>query len=111
MDTNTVHPTGPTSCTVKFDWWVEEPHAEDTDFIDKSIAASDKVQQEDIALCESVQHGLQSSGFRPGRYAPQLEAPMFHFHKQLQQRYGAVRDASMSTADGGLAATGRFTRA
>jgi choline monooxygenase len=87
MDVNVVHPTSPTTCSVKFDWWIEDHLASDDALIRESLAASDRVQQEDIALCERVQRGVQSAGFRPGRYAPALEATMFHFHQLLHARY------------------------
>jgi choline monooxygenase len=54
------------------------------------LQASDAVQQEDVALCEMVQRGLASPGYDVGRYAPEVEAPMFHFHNLL---YGAVAPA------------------
>ncbi len=47
--------------------------------------ASDVVQQEDVWLCEMVQKGLQSPGYDVGRYAPEVEAPMFHFHQLVYQ--------------------------
>lgn len=87
MDVNIVEPTGPNTCSVTFNWWVESDKAEDSAFIQDSLKASDKVQQEDIEVCESVQRGLQSAGFRAGRYAPTLESPMFHFHQLLHKCY------------------------
>lgn len=87
MDVNVVQPTGPGTCVVHFDWWIKRELAGDVEFVDGSIAASVKVQDEDTALCESVQRGLESKGFASGRYAPLLEAPMFHFHQLLHQRY------------------------
>ena len=43
------------------------------------------MQAEDTALCEGVQCGLESPAYDVGRYAPSLEAPMLHFHKQLHR--------------------------
>jgi hypothetical protein len=43
----------------------------------------DVVQEEDIALCEAVQLGLQEPAYGVGRYAPGPEAPMYHFHSLL----------------------------
>jgi choline monooxygenase len=45
------------------------------------------LQEEDIALCEAVQLGLQEPAYGVGRYAPGPEAPMYHFHSLL---YGSV---------------------
>lgn len=87
MDVNVVVPTGRNTCEVRFDWWVKREHAGNAAFVDASIASSLKVQEEDIALCESVQRGLESPGFSSGRYAPSLEQTMFHFHQMLHERY------------------------
>ncbi|CAL5219950.1 g1882 [Coccomyxa viridis] len=83
MDTNIVTPTGPESCIVRFDWWLEEHLCHDSALTEQSLADSEQVQQEDIALCEAVQRGLRSPAYDSGRYAPQFEEPMFHFHKLL----------------------------
>jgi choline monooxygenase len=45
-------------------------------------------QEEDTALCEDVQAGLDSPAYGAGRYAPRLEHPMFHFHQQLNADIG-----------------------
>lgn len=87
MDVNVVHPTSATTCDVTFHWWVEGHRLHEGDYIEDSIRASDAVQQEDIALCESVQRGLQSVGFRHGRYAPSHEQPMLCFHELLHDFY------------------------
>ncbi|EIE20824.1 choline monooxygenase, partial [Coccomyxa subellipsoidea C-169] len=85
MDTNLVLPDGPRRCTVHFEYWLEQSLVHDSSLIDSSLADSDQVQQEDIALCEAVQRGLHSPAYDTGRYAPGLEQPMFHFHKLLQR--------------------------
>ena len=77
MDTNWVVPLGPERCEVIFDYYFEEP---DSDFASESIEASEQVQREDIALCESVQRGLRSLSYDRGRYAPRLEIAEHHFH-------------------------------
>lgn len=43
--------------------------AGDASFVEASLAASHRVQLEDVALCESVQRGLASSGYDAGRCA------------------------------------------
>lgn len=47
---------------------------------------SNRVQEEDVGLCEAVQVGLRSPAYGVGRYAPGPEAPMYHFHSQLYER-------------------------
>jgi choline monooxygenase len=48
--------------------------------VQQSIAFSDQVQKEDIALCEAVQCGLRSRAYRQGRYAVRRENGVHHFH-------------------------------
>jgi len=81
MDTNVVFPTGPSSCRVVFDWYFQ-PGCDD-EFIAQSIKASERVQEEDIAICESLQVGMGSRHFRPGPYAPRVETGKLHFHRLL----------------------------
>ncbi|CAL8467964.1 g7502 [Coccomyxa elongata] len=85
MDINVVLPDGPNRCTVQFEYWLDKSLVHDTSLVDASLAGSDKVQQEDIGLCEAVQRGLHSSAYDTGRYAPTLEQPMFHFHRLLHR--------------------------
>jgi choline monooxygenase len=81
MDLNWVLPLGPHRTLTVFDYFFEREC--DTEFIERSIAASDQVQQEDIGICEAVQRGLQSSGFDRGPYAPGVEQAAYHFHGLL----------------------------
>jgi len=43
MDTNIVMPEGPDSCTVRFDWWLEDHLCHDKALIEQSIADSEQV--------------------------------------------------------------------
>lgn len=83
MDTNWAVPLGPDRCLVVFDYYLEEAMLEDSAFIKESLAASDAIQQEDTTLCHGVQEGVSSPGYGAGRYAPSVEAAMFHFHQSL----------------------------
>ncbi|KAG4932375.1 hypothetical protein AAZX31_17G056100 [Glycine max] len=85
MDTNLVVPLGPNKCQVIFDYYLEHSLKDDKDFIEKSLQDSEKVQIEDIVLCEGVQKGLQSPAYRVGRYAPTVEQAMHHFHCLLYE--------------------------
>ena len=62
------------------------------------MRASDAVQDEDHRLCEMVQGGLASDGYDTGRYAPEVEAPMHHFH---QLYYRAMKNWEGGGAAGG----------
>jgi choline monooxygenase len=84
MDTNWVLPLGHDRTRVIFDFYFESvdgPEAQD--FIARSIAASDRVQQEDVSICESVQVGLGSPAYDRGIYAPAIETAAHHFHRLL----------------------------
>ncbi|KAL4856982.1 Choline monooxygenase [Chlorella vulgaris] len=83
LDTNTVVPLAADRCKVLFEYYLEESMAGDASFVEASLAASHRVQLEDVALCESVQRGLASAGYDAGRYAPGVEQPMHHFHSLL----------------------------
>ncbi|MED6207559.1 hypothetical protein PIB30_036888 [Stylosanthes scabra] len=85
MDTNLVLPLGPNKCQVVFDYYLEHSLKHDTDFIELSLQDSEKVQIEDIVLCEGVQKGLRSPAYRVGRYAPKVEQAMHHFHCLLYE--------------------------
>lgn len=85
MDTNWIVPTGPDQCLTIFDYYFLP--GTPADFIKKSIQASEQVQIEDVQICESVQRGLNSSGYNVGRYAPRLEGGEYLFHSLLKEEY------------------------
>jgi choline monooxygenase len=83
LDTNWVLPIGPERTRTVFDYYFDESVAGDAEFVERSLAASDRVQQEDIAICESVQRGLRSAAYDTGVYAPTVEQAAHHFHRLL----------------------------
>ncbi|KAF6161747.1 hypothetical protein GIB67_013824 [Kingdonia uniflora] len=83
MDTNLVLPLGPSKCQVIFDYFLEDSLKDDLAFIERSLEESERVQMEDIVLCEGVQKGLESPAYCTGRYAPAVEKAMYHFHGVL----------------------------
>jgi choline monooxygenase len=81
LDTNWVLPLGPERTLTIFDYYFDEQLVEtDPAFIERSLTASDRVQQEDIDICESVQRGLRSSAYDTGIYAPTVEQAAHRFH-------------------------------
>ncbi|XP_008801514.1 choline monooxygenase, chloroplastic [Phoenix dactylifera] len=80
LDTNLVIPLGSTNCQVIFDYFLDHSLLDDKVFIERSLKESERVQVEDIALCEGVQRGLESPAYCSGRYAPSVEMAMHHFH-------------------------------
>ncbi|PSS36381.1 Choline monooxygenase [Actinidia chinensis var. chinensis] len=85
MDTNLVLPLGSRKCQVIFDYFLDASLKDDDDFIQKSLEDSERVQMEDIVLCEAVQRGLESPAYCSGRYAPSVEKAMHHFHCLLYE--------------------------
>ncbi|KAI3841331.1 hypothetical protein MKW98_007812 [Papaver atlanticum] len=85
MDTNLVLPLGPNKCQVIFDYFLEASFKDDKVFISQSLEESERVQMEDITLCEGIQKGLESPAYSSGRYAPTVEKAMHHFHCQLYE--------------------------
>lgn len=83
MDTNWVLPRGHDRTEVIFDYYFAPGEASQAEFVERSLAASDTVQQEDIGICESVQHGLESSSYDKGRYSVKREMGEYHFHRLL----------------------------
>jgi choline monooxygenase len=53
------------------------------------VAFSDEIQLEDIDICETVQRGLRSSTYDRGRFSPQRENGVHHFHCLYEQLMGA----------------------
>ncbi|KAL6603243.1 hypothetical protein ACP70R_043604 [Stipagrostis hirtigluma subsp. patula] len=83
MDTNLAVPLDSTRCKVVFDFFLDKSllvAVDDQKYIERSLKDSERVQIEDIALCEGVQRGLESPAYGVGRYAPSVEMAMHHFH-------------------------------
>jgi hypothetical protein len=74
MDTNWVIPHGHDETEVIFDYYFTPETASDAEFVEKSLAASDVVQQEDVDICESVQKGTGVVVVRPWALLRQARA-------------------------------------
>jgi choline monooxygenase len=83
MDTDLVLPLGPNRCRVIFDFYFAKVSpAREEDNIAR-VANSDRVQDEDVAICESVQRGLASRTYGAGRLSVKREAGEHLFHRLL----------------------------
>ncbi len=51
----------------------------------QTIAFSDEIQQEDIAICEQVQRGLRSRSYDRGRFAAKRENGVHHFQSLVTE--------------------------
>ncbi|HUN80716.1 MAG TPA: aromatic ring-hydroxylating dioxygenase subunit alpha [Phycisphaerae bacterium] len=83
MDTNVVLPLGVDKCLVIFDFYFDEVGATTEERNRQSIAVGERVQQEDIDICESVQRGLASRAYDVGRLSVRREAGEHLFHRLL----------------------------
>lgn len=81
MDVNIVLPTAPDRTQVVFDYYFAPSSAEDVNRT--SIEVAERIQQEDIDICESVQRGLRSRAYDTGRLSPRREAGEHLFHRLL----------------------------
>ena len=98
ISTNLIVPLSHDKTLTIFEWFVHPESSDGSGFaassssdsplsdrIQRAIAFSDEVQQEDIALCQAVQRGLQSSTYDRGRYSPKRENGVHHFHLLLSE--------------------------
>jgi choline monooxygenase len=85
MDTNLVLPLGVDQCAVIFDYYFTDISAAAGQQHRDSIAVSEKVQDEDMAICDSVQRGLASRAYVAGRLSVRREAGEHLFHRLLHR--------------------------
>jgi choline monooxygenase len=83
MDTNLVVPLAVDKCAVIFDYYFADITQAASDHNRQSIAVSEKVQDEDMAICDSVQRGLSSRAYFAGRLSVRREAGEHLFHRLL----------------------------
>jgi choline monooxygenase len=84
MDTNLVRPLGAHRSEVIFDFYftdVATPEA--IARCRASIDVGNRVQDEDLAICDSVQRGLTSRAYRAGRLSVRREGGEHVFHRTL----------------------------
>jgi choline monooxygenase len=92
LDTNYVVPLAPDRCKVVYEFYFLETAGDEAERVARaSIAQSAATQREDIEICESVQRGLGSRVYTPGRYAPRVEQGEHQFHRLLHADLRAAR--------------------
>ena len=85
MDTNLVLPITPDTCLVQFDFFFADVSESRRAHNEESVGVSDRVQEEDVDICESVQRGLRSRAYSAGRLSVRREAGEHLFHRLLSQ--------------------------
>jgi choline monooxygenase len=83
MDTNLVLPLGVDRCAVVFDYYFADTSTAADARHKESIAVSERVQDEDMAICDAVQRGLGSRAYVAGRLSVRREAGEHLFHRLL----------------------------
>lgn len=93
LQTNLVIPLSHDRTLVRFDYFyddIESPEA--LAFIQDEITNSDRIQAEDIDICERVQRGVASRAYDRGRFSVECEQGVYHFQSLLKQSYQAWKD-------------------
>ena len=99
MDTNVVVPLGVDKCAVIFDYYFSDTSAAVETRNRESIAVSEKVQDEDMGICDAVQRGLGSRAYLAGRLSVRREAGEHLFHRLLHADLTGAANRSEATAD------------
>jgi phenylpropionate dioxygenase-like ring-hydroxylating dioxygenase large terminal subunit len=95
MDTNLVCPRGIDRTEVIFDFYFADVSEQAREQNLASINVGERIQDEDVAICESVQRGLGSRAYVAGRLSARREAGERLFHKLLYADLkAALEDAS-----------------
>lgn len=83
MDTNLVLPLAPDKCLVQFDFFFADISDDKKRYNAESVAVSERIQDEDVDICESVQRGLRSRAYGAGRLSVRREGGEHLFHRLL----------------------------
>ncbi len=90
MDTNLVLPLSVNRCAVIFDYYFADTSAAAEARHKESIAVSERVQDEDMVICDAVQRGLGSRAYVAGRLSVRREAGEHLFHRLLHADFTAA---------------------
>jgi choline monooxygenase len=83
MDTNLVRPITIDRTQVIFDFYFTDVSETARAHNRASVEMGDRIQQEDLDICESVQRGLGSRAYQAGRLSVRREAGEHLFHRLL----------------------------
>jgi choline monooxygenase len=89
VSTNLIVPIAHDKTLTIFEWFFHDvADSKVRERVQRAVAFSDEVQQEDIGLCENVQRGLRSATYDRGRYSVKCENGVHHFHMLLGEFLG-----------------------
>jgi len=83
LDTNLVIPLDVDHCRVVFDFYFGDVSDAARAYNEESVAVGNRVQDEDLGICEAVQRGLKSRAYGAGRLSVRREGGEQWFHKLL----------------------------
>lgn len=83
LDTNLIRPLAINRTEVIFDFYFTDVSdaARERNLV--SVSVGDRIQQEDLDICEAVQRGLKSRSYQAGRLSVRREAGEHLFHRLL----------------------------
>jgi len=102
MDTNLVLPLSIDKTEVIFDFYFPDVSAAALERNLASIEVGQRIQDEDVSICKSVQRGLHSRAYKAGRLSVRREAGEHLFHRLLHADLSAglkERDKQELAAD------------
>ena len=94
LQTNVIRPISPTKTEVIFKYYYANP--EKSKMIKDDIAYSNKIQDEDIEICELVQKGLESKAYDKGRFSVDREQGVYHFQTILKRELSNIFESQNS---------------
>src|SRR5438094_10648649 len=99
MDTILVLPVDVDHCHLIFDFFLADLIEAQREYNQQSVAVCDRVQQEDLDICEAVQRGLKSRAYGAGRLSVRREAGEHLLHRLLAPDLnGGMGRASVAAA-------------
>jgi len=88
LQTNLVVPIDHERCRVVFDYYYDDVESEAARRkIEEDLEFADRIQEEDIGICEHVQKGLGSRGYDRGRFSVKFEQGVYHFQGLVRESY------------------------
>ena len=99
MDTNLVIPVDVDHCHVIFDFYFADVSEASREYNEQSVNVGNRVQEEDLGICEDVQRGLKSRAYRAGRLSVRREAGEQLFHRLLAADLKNGMQCSTAAAD------------
>jgi choline monooxygenase len=89
FSTNVILPLSHERTRTRFEWFFRDPDSAATrGKVLETVAFSDQIQLEDVAICEAVQKGLRSRTYDRGRYSVKRENGVHHFHRLIAAAMG-----------------------